>query len=80
MRNVTITLDEETARWARLEAARREMSVSRLVGQMLRDYMTATNGYETAMDDFLSRRPRALKKRGSKYPRRDDLHDRAGLR
>lgn len=56
------------------------MSVSRLVGQMLRDYMTATNGYETAMDDFLSRRPRALKKRGSKYPQRDDLHDRAGLR
>ena len=30
MRNVTITLDEETARWARVEAAMRGTSVSRL--------------------------------------------------
>ena len=80
MRNVTITLDEETARWARLEAARRDTSVSRLVGELLREYMAATSAYEASREEYLSRRPRALSKRGSRYPRRDDVHDRADLR
>ena len=39
MRNVTITLDEEVAHWARVEAAKRETSVSRLVGEMLGERM-----------------------------------------
>lgn len=40
MRNVTITLDEEVARWVRIEAAKRETSVSRLVGEMLRELIS----------------------------------------
>jgi len=80
VKNVTITLDEETAKWARLEAARRDTSVSRLVGELLREYMTATSAYEASREEYLSRRPRALSKRGSRYPRRDDVHDRAALR
>ena len=36
LKNVTVTLDEETARWARVEAARRDTSVSRLLGHLLR--------------------------------------------
>jgi hypothetical protein len=35
MKNVTITLDEEAARWARIQAAEHNTSVSRLVGEML---------------------------------------------
>jgi hypothetical protein len=35
MKNVTVTLDEETARWARIEAAHRDMSVSRLIRELL---------------------------------------------
>ena len=35
MKNVTVTMDDEVADWARLEAARRNTSVSRLVGEML---------------------------------------------
>lgn len=79
MRNVTITLDEETARWARMEAARRDTSVSRLVGELLAAHMKAETSYETAMKAFLARRPQKLKRAG-KYPSRDDLHDRARLR
>ena len=30
LRNITVTLEEDAARWARLEAARKETSVSRL--------------------------------------------------
>lgn len=39
MRNVIVTLDEETARWARIEAARRDMSVSSYIRQLLRERM-----------------------------------------
>lgn len=78
-RNVTITLDEETARWARIEAARRDTSVSRLVGELLREYMRREEGYEAAMEAFLAREPRALKRDG-RYPDRATLHDRSDLR
>ena len=80
MRNVTITLDEETAKWARLEAARRDTSVSRLVGELLREYMAATSAYEASQEEFFSRRARKLKAPGSSYPGRNDVHDRAALR
>ena len=35
MKNVTITLDEELARWARIEAARQTKSLSRLIAELL---------------------------------------------
>jgi hypothetical protein len=35
MKNITITLDEETAAWARVYAAQRNMSLSRYVGEVL---------------------------------------------
>jgi hypothetical protein len=41
LRNVTVTLEEDVALWARIEAARQDLSVSRLLGQILKDRMTA---------------------------------------
>ena len=79
-RNVTITRDEETARWARLEAARRDTSVSRFVGDVLRQHMRAEEGYEAAMTEYLARAAKPLRRRRSAYPKRDELHDRARLR
>jgi hypothetical protein len=79
LRNVTITLDEETARWARVEAARRDVSVSRFIGQMLHERMDDDVRYEQAMKSLFSRRPRPLGYRANK-PTRDELHDRAALR
>jgi hypothetical protein len=79
MRNVTITLDEETARWARVEAAQRDISVSRLVRELLREHMRGQYAYEDAMRRYLARAPKALKDEGH-YPTREELHDRAGLR
>ncbi len=32
MRNVTVTMEDAVADWARMEAARRNTSVSRLIG------------------------------------------------
>lgn len=79
MRNLTLTLDDETARWARLEAARKEVSVSRLVRDLLRLRMEDEVTYERAMSSYLSRPLRTLQRHGP-YPSRGELHDRAGLR
>lgn len=78
-RNVTVALDEETARWARVEAARRDTSVSELLASLLRQQMARERGYEAAMRDFLSRSPSPLKRAGA-YPGREELHERSRLR
>jgi hypothetical protein len=80
VKNVTITLDEETAAWARVYAAERNTSVSRIVGEMLRDHMRFDDKYEEAMRRYLGRKPVRLRQRGKRYPTREELHDRARLR
>ena len=79
MKNVTITLDEETARWARLEAAHRDISVSSLIRQLLRERMGGQEAYAGATERYLSRAA-GRRSPGRPYPSRDDVHDRAGLR
>lgn len=80
MKNVTITLEEEVAHWARIRAAEMETSVSRLVGRMLRQKMAEEQGYEAAMQQYLSLRAKPLKASGDAYPRREEVHDRDRLR
>lgn len=80
MKNVTITLDEEVARWARIMAAEQNTSVSRLVGELLREKMIAEQHYQIAMQQYLSRPPRVLKAPEEKLPAREELYDRKGLR
>jgi hypothetical protein len=78
MKNVTVTMEDSVANWARIEAARRNTSVSRLVGEMLAEKMRHDDAYERAMTEWLNR-DRAWKSDGLPYPKRDELHDR-GLR
>jgi len=80
MRNVTITLDEETVRWARIEAARRGTSVSKLVGEMLRERRELEASYDAAGRRFLGRSPVRMKGADQSYPERDSLYDRDVLR
>lgn len=75
-KNVTITLDEETARWARIEAARHDTSVSRYVGELLREKMEEGDAYRSARQRFLDRGPYLEPKEGRTLPRRDEVHDR----
>ena len=44
LRNVTVTLEEDVARWARMEAAQRDTSVSRLLGELLKERMSVRSG------------------------------------
>jgi hypothetical protein len=76
MRNVTITLDEEVAQWARIKAAEQDTSVSRLVGEMLREKMMNEQSYSTSMRRYLSRKPHPLSEPGKRYPRREEIHER----
>ena len=78
LRNVTVTLEEEVAQWARIEAARRDTSVSRLLGGLLKERMAAQDGYERAMRRALAREP--FLRSDGRYLTREEAHDRAGLR
>ena len=54
MKNVTITVEDNALEWARIEAAKRNTSVSRLVGEMLADKMQRDDAYMRAMREWLA--------------------------
>ncbi|MFT3819624.1 MAG: CopG family transcriptional regulator [Rubrivivax sp.] len=77
MKNVTVTMEDSVAEWARLEAARRNTSVSRLIGEMLAEKMRHDDAYERAMQDWLQRDV-SYSSDGSAYPTREETYaDRA---
>jgi len=78
LRNITVTLEEHVARWARLEAARRETSVSRLLGEILKEKMLAKDEYQRAMRRALGRQP--FLKTDGRYLSREEVHERSRLR
>lgn len=76
MKNVTITLDEKVASWARIRAAEKETSVSRLVGEMLREKMLEEETYQASMQQYISQPPSLIKEPGTEYPNREKIHER----
>lgn len=80
MKNVTITLDEETAAWARVYAAKRNVSLSRYVGELLHERMRESREYEESMRRFLAQKPVKLDKPDGRFPNRDETHARTRLR
>jgi hypothetical protein len=50
LKNITITVSEEAARWARRKAAEENTSVSKLVGRMLETQMRTGDEYWRAYD------------------------------
>jgi plasmid stability protein len=79
MRNVTITLDDSTAEWARVFAARHQTSVSHMLGKLLAAKMRQEEGYHAAMESYLAAPPSPLTETPAAqrpYLRRDSLHER----
>jgi hypothetical protein len=74
LRNVTITLEESVAKWARVEAARKDISVSRLLALILKERMQEKDSYEGAMRRALARGP--FLKSDGRYLSRDEAHER----
>ena len=82
MKNVTVTLPEETALWLRVRAAEQDRSVSRWLAEMLEGMRRDEGEYEVAMERFLARarEPRRLTWAEGRRPTREELYDRPGLR
>jgi len=78
LRNITITLEESLARWARIEAARSDTSVSRFLAGILKERMMQKNNYEVAKRRALARKP--FLKTDGRYLSREQAHDRERLR
>ena len=82
MKNITITLPEDLARWVRVRAAENERSVSKWIAELLEGVRCQEDEYDVAMKRFLARarEHRELKWVDGRKPTREELHDRAGLR
>lgn len=75
MRNVTITVEESALEWARIEAAKRNTSVSRLVGEILAEKMRQEDAYAQAMRGWLGKQ-RPWRSDGTAYPSREQTYSR----
>ncbi|HVT45384.1 MAG TPA: hypothetical protein VMT00_13460 [Thermoanaerobaculia bacterium] len=68
---MTIVLDEKVARWIRIRAAEEEISVSRLVGDLLRQIMEDQQQYDRSWEAFSSVETKRLRRRGEALPSRE---------
>jgi hypothetical protein len=80
MKNITITLDEQTADWARQAAAEQGKSLSRYIGDVLQQNLKQSREYEDAMQGWFARGAYICSEPGTNYPKREELYDRSRLR
>jgi predicted transcriptional regulator len=74
--NLTVRLDQQTVRKAKVAAARRGTSISRLVAQAIEDLAREEDAYEAAMNEALADLDRGLPLGGPPYLSRRETHDR----
>lgn len=80
MRNVTITLDNETAAQVKVRAAERGMSLSRYIGEVLRRDLRNGDIYDAAYRSWRTGRAFPLAGVEQPYPTREETYDRPVLR
>ena len=71
MKNITITMEDAAAEWVRIEAAKRNSSVSRMLGEMVTEKMRHDDAYAVAMREALCFKP--IEFVGA-YLTRDDIY------
>jgi hypothetical protein len=75
-RNITIQLDDATVQRARVAAAKRGSSISRLLTEQIEILARQDDDYDRAMHDALAELERGYDLGGGPYPTRDEVHDR----
>ena len=75
-RNITIQLDEATVQKARVAAAKRGSSISRLLTEQIDLLARQDDDYDRAMQDALAELDRGFYLGGGPYPARDTVYDR----
>jgi hypothetical protein len=77
VRNVTISLDDEVARWTRRQAAEADTSVSKYISRIIEQKMRASDSYWRAFEQWKKRdRDLGVKIDASKRFTRDQAHER----
>lgn len=76
-RNITLSLDEEVLREARVLAAKKGLSVSALLRSELMRMVVQERKYVKARESAVRRLKRGYSLGGGPLPDRDELHDRA---
>jgi hypothetical protein len=80
MKNITVTLDKQMADWLRLNAAKKGISVSRFLGDLVHERMHEAREYNEAMRQFLAEKPFHFGWTGGRRPSREEIHDRVSAR
>ncbi len=75
LKNITVSLKEDVALWARKEAAAKNTSVSKLLGAMLEERMRSEDSYWEAYEAWKKLRP-IKGVDASKRLKRDELYER----
>ena len=76
MANLTITVDEEVLKRARLRATEQGTSVNAVVRHYLEQYAGTRSAQEQALANLLKLSDQARSKRGRRAWTRDELHER----
>ena len=77
LKNITITLDPEVARWARIQAAEQDTSVSKLISNLLEREMHASDKYWHACKEWKKRdRDLGVSIETSRRFTREEAHER----
>ena len=79
MKNVTVSMEEESLEWVRVKAARDNSSVSRYLGHLVEQARLRDGAYERAMRAALKFQPLPFPE-NTRYLSRSEANDRAGLR
>jgi hypothetical protein len=74
LKNVTVTLDDEDLKWARMKAAEEDTSVSRLLGEMIRRERLGSDSYQAAYRRWKRLKP--LDVYASRRMSREEAHER----
>lgn len=77
MANLTITVDEEVLRKARIRALEQGTSVNAFLRQALEAFAGAQAEQVEAVDDLLALSRSSASRRGTRSWTRDELHDRS---
>jgi hypothetical protein len=76
MKNITITVPDKVAKWARIWAARNNGSVSKLVGELLTERMNEETAYRASLKRYIGKPAVKLRAESTPYPKRDELYGR----
>jgi hypothetical protein len=79
-RNITLSLDDEILREAKILAAQQGLSVSAFLRRELSRLVEGQRGFVKARESAVRRLAHGASLGGGPFPSRDDLHDRAKLR